>query len=132
MKKILFAMMACVALFAFTACEKTDSQIFDLDYDEASGDQAEKTAYEINYKGIFIQELGSVSTIVTEAQTTFKIDGKKKSAQKKMKAAFQTAGEKAQAKAGDNSIMKGFKVLLKYNEGGDSKNQEIIDSFTFK
>ena len=26
MKKILFAMMACMALFAFTACEKTDSQ----------------------------------------------------------------------------------------------------------
>lgn len=132
MKKILFAMMACVALFAFTACEKSDSQIFDLDYDEASGDQGEKMAYELNYKGIFIQELGSVSTIVTEAQTTFKIDGKKKSAQKKMKAAFQTAGEKAQAKAGqDNQVMKGFKVLLKYNVAGD-KNQEIIDSFTFK
>ena len=132
MKKILFAMMACMALFAFTACEKTDSQIFDLDYDEASGDQGEKMAYELNYKGIFIQELGSVSTIVTEAQTTFKIDGKKKSAQKKMKAAFQTAGEKAQAKAGqDNQVMKGFKVLLKYNVAGD-KNQEIIDSFTFK
>ena len=59
-------------------------------------------------------------------------DGKKKSAQKKMKAAFQTAGEKAQAKAGqDNQVMKGFKVLLKYNVAGD-KNQEIIDSFTFK
>ena len=132
MKKILFAMMACVALFAFTACEKTDSQIFDLDYDEASGDQGEKMAYELNYKGIFIQELSSVSTPVTESQTTFKIDGKKKSAQKKMKAAFQTAGEKAQAKAGqDNQVMKGFKVLLKYNVAGD-KNQEIIDSFTFK
>lgn len=131
MKKILFAMMACMALFAFTACEKTDSQIFDLDYDEASGDQGEKMAYELNYKGIFIQELGSVSTPVTSSETTFKIDGKKKSAQKKMKAAFQTAGEKAQAKAGDNSIMKGFKVLLKYNVAGD-KNQEIIDSFTFK
>ena len=132
MKKILFAMIACVALFAFTACEKTDSQIFDLAYDEASGDQAEKAAYEINYKGIFIQELSSVSTPVTESQTTFKIDGKKKSAQKKMKAAFQTAGEKAQAKAGqDNQVMKGFKVLLKYNVAGD-KNQEIIDSFTFK
>lgn len=132
MKKILFAMMACMALFAFTACEKTDSQIFDLDYDEASGDQGEKMAYELNYKGIFIQELGSVSTIVTEAQTTFKIDGKKKSAQKKMKAAFQTAGEKAQAKAGQvNQVMKGFKVLLKYNVAGDN-NQEVIDSFTFK
>lgn len=131
MKKILFAMMACMALFAFTACEKTDSQIFDLDYDEASGDQGEKMAYELNYKGIFIQELGSVSTPVTSSETTFKIDGKKKSAQKTMKKAFQTAGEKAQAKAGDNSIMKGFKVLLKYNVAGD-KNQEIIDSFTFK
>ena len=132
MKKILFAMMACVALFAFTACEKTNSQIFDLAYDETTGDQAEKTAYELEYKGIFIEELGKVSTIVTESQTTFKIDGKKTSAQKTMKAAFQTAGEKAQAKAGDNSIMKGFKVLLKYNEAGEEKNQEIIDSFTFK
>ena len=127
MKKILFAMMACVAMFAFSSCEKSESQIFDLTYDETSGDQGEKMAYEPEYKGIFIEELSSVSTPVTEAQTTFKIDGKKKSAQKKMKAAFQTAGEKAQAKAGQvNQVMKGFKVLLKYN------NQEVIDSFTFK
>lgn len=132
MKKILFAMMACVAMFAFAACSKTNSQIFDLDYDETTGDQAEKAAYEINYKGIFIEELSKVSTPVTEAQTTFKIDDKASTAQKTMKAAFQTAGAKAQAKAGDNSIMKGFKVLLKYNEAGEEKNQEIIDSFTFK
>lgn len=132
MKKILLAMIACVALFAFTACEKSDSQIFDLDYDEASGDSGTQMAYELNYKDIFIEELSSVSTPVTEAQTTFKIDGKKKSAQKKMKAAFQTAGEKAQAKAGQvNQVMKGFKVLLKYNVAGDN-NQEVIDSFTFK
>lgn len=132
MKKILFAMMACVAMFAFSSCEKSESQIFDLTYDETSGDQGEKMAYELEYKGIFIEELSKVATPVTEAQTTFKIDDKASTAQKTMKAAFQTAGEKAQAKAGDNSIMKGFKVLLKYNEAGEEKKQEIIDSFTFK
>jgi len=130
MKKFLFAIMACVAMFAFTACEKSESQIFDLTYDEASGDQAEKTAYELNYKGIFIEELTKVAKPVTESGTTFMIDGQKKSAIKTAKTAFDKAGEKAQTKAGDNSIMKGFKVILKHSVANGTP--EECASFTFK
>jgi len=131
MKKILFAMMACVAMFVFSSCEKTESHIFDLTYDDASGDQAEKTAYELNYKDIFIQELSKVATPVTEAQTTFKIDNtKKKKAINKAKAAFEDAAAKAQAKAGNNSIMKGFKVQLMHSVAGGAKDE--CASYTFK
>ena len=111
MKKFLFVMMALVATFAFTACEKSESQIFDLTYDETTGDQAEITAYQLNYREIFIQELSAVAKPVTEAGTTFMINGTKSSAVKTATAAFNKAGEKAQQKAGDNSIMKGFKSM---------------------
>lgn len=131
MKKILFAIMACVAMFAFSSCEKSESQIFDLTYDETSGDQGEKMAYELEYKGIFIEELSKVATPVTEAQTTFKIDDSTKSkATKKAKAAFDDAAAKAQQKAGDNSIMKNFKVQLMHSVAGGPK--EECASFTFK
>ena len=101
MKKFLFVMMALVATFAFTACEKSESQVFDLTYDETTGDQAEIMAYQQNYREIFIQELSAVAKPVTEAGTTFVIDGTKSSAVKTATAAFNKAGEKAQQKAGD-------------------------------
>ncbi len=110
MKKFLFVMMALVATFAFTACEKSESQVFDLTYDETTGDQADKP--------------------VTEAGTTFVIDGTKSSAVKTATAAFNKAGEKAQQKAGDNSIMKGFKVILKHSVGNDTPSE--CASFIFK
>ena len=99
MKKFLFVMMALVATFAFTACEKSESQVFDLTYDETTGDQAEIMAYQQNYREIFIQELSAVAKPVTEAGTTFVIDGTKSSAVKTATAAFNKAGEKAQQKA---------------------------------
>ena len=115
MKKFLFVMMALVATFAFTACEKSESQVFDLTYDETTGDQAEIMAYQQNYREIFIQELSAVAKPVTEAGTTFVIDGTKSSAVKTATAAFNKAGEKAQQKAGDNSIMKGSAQALLSN-----------------
>jgi len=130
MKKILFAMMACVAMFAFTSCEKSESQIFDLTYDETTGDQAEIMAYQLEYREIFIQELSKVAKPVTEAGTTFMINDTKNAAVKSAKAAFENAGVKAQAKAGDNSIMKGFKVILKHSVG--NATPEECASFTFK
>lgn len=131
MKKILFAMMACVAMFAFSSCEKSESQIFDLTYDETSGDQAEIAAYQLEYREIFIQELSKVATPVTEAGTTFKIDDSTKSkAIKKATAAFEEGGAKAQQKAGNNSIMKGFKVVLKHSVGGGTP--EECAHFIFK
>jgi hypothetical protein len=130
MKKILFAMMACVAMFAFTACEKSESQIFDLTYDETTGDQAEIMAYQLEYREIFIQELSKVAKPVTEAGTTFMINDTKNAAVKSAKAAFENAGVKAQTKAGDNSIMKGFKVILKHSVGNSTP--EECASFTFK
>ena len=120
MKKFLFVMMALVATFAFTACEKSESQIFDLTYDETTGNQVVIMAYQLNYREIFIQELSAVAKPVTEAGTTFVIDGTKSSAVKTATAAFNKAGEKAQQKAGDNSIMKGFKVILKHSVGNDT------------
>ena len=130
MKKFLFAMMACVAMFAFTACEKSESQIFDLTYDETTGDQVEIMAYQLEYREIFIQELSKVAKPVTEAGTTFMIDGTKSSAVKTAKTAFEAAGVKAQQKAGDNSIMKGFKVILNHSVGNGTP--EECASFIFK
>ena len=128
MKKFLFVMMALVATFAFTACEKSESQIFDLTYDETTGDQAEITAYQLNYREIFIQELSAVAKPVTEAGTTFMIDGTKSSAVKTATAAFNKAGEKAQQKAGDNSIMKGFKVILNHSVGNGASAQALLSN----
>ena len=122
--------MACVAMFAFTACEKSESQIFDLTYDETTGDQAEIMAYQLEYREIFIQELSKVAKPVTEAGTTFMIDGTKSSAVKTAKTAFEAAGVKAQQKAGDNSIMKGFKVILNHSVGNGTP--EECASFIFK
>ena len=56
MKKFLFVMMALVATFAFTACEKSESQVFDLTYDETTGDQAEIIAYQLNYREILSKQ----------------------------------------------------------------------------
>ena len=130
MKKLLFAMMAFVAMFAFTSCEKSESQIFDLTYDETTGDQAEIMAYQTQYREIFIVELSKVAKPVTESGTTFMIDGQKSSAIKSAKTAFDKAGELAQKKAGDNSIMKGFKVILNHSVGNGTPSE--CASFTFK
>ena len=130
MKKILFAMMACVAMFALTACEKSESQIFDLTYDEKTGDQAEIMAYQLEYREIFIQEISKVAAPVTENGTTFMINDTEKAALKSAKTAFDNAGVKAQTKAGDNSIMKGFRIILKHSTG--NATPEECASFTFK
>ena len=129
MKKILFAALACVVMFTFSSCEKSDSQIFDLTYDESTGEQAEITAYQVTYREIFIQELSKVAKPVTEAGTTFMIDGKKKASKKKAKAAFDDAAVIAQQRAGNNSIMKGFRVVLMHSVGDGDKSE--CASFTF-
>lgn len=131
MKKLFFALVACVAMFAFSSCEKKDAQIFDLTYDETTGEQAEIMIYQNQYLPIFMEELAKVAKQPTESGRTFLIDNSTESEAKKiMKPAFEAASAKAQQAAGEPSAIKGFKVILNYQKG-DGKSVEYL-SYIFK
>lgn len=131
MKKLFFALMAVVAMLAFTSCEKKDAQIFDLTYDESTGEQGEIMIYQNQYLPIFMDELSKVAKQATESGRTFLIDNSSESEAKRIiKPAFETAAAKAQQAAGEPSAIKGFKVILNYQKG-DGKSVEYL-SYIFK
>lgn len=133
MKKLFFALMACVAMLAFTSCnEKVESQIFDLGYEV--GDLGAGTAqlYESTYKPMIIEALSKVAQPVTESETTFMINNSTPAAAKQvMKGAFDNGTAAAQKLAGDESLLKGLKVTLKHSTASTHQPVDFLE-YTFK
>jgi len=134
MKKILFALMACVAMFAFTACNETvESQIFDLGYDASALESGDAMLYQLTYEQLFINELSKVAKPVTEGGKTFMINSTETKAKAEMKAAFETASIAAQA-LNDKAAIKltGLKVTLKHSNSKNPQNPSEFCEYIFK
>jgi len=134
MKKILFALMACVAMFAFTACNETvESQIFDLGYDASALESGDAMLYQLTYEQLFINELSKVAKPVTEGGKTFMINSTETKAKAEMKAAFEAASIAAQT-LNDKAAIKltGLKVTLKHSNSKNPQNPSEFCEYTFK
>ena len=134
MKKILFALIACVAMFGFTACNETvESQIFDLGYDASKLESGDAMLYQVTYEQLFIDELSKVTKPVTESGKTFMINSTETKAKAEMKVAFDAASVAAQ-KLNDASPVKltGLKVTLKHSNSKNSGNPSDFCEYVFK
>lgn len=134
MKKILFALMACVAMFGFTACNETvESQIFDLGYDASALESGDAVLYQLTYEQLFIDEISKVAKPVTESGKTFMINSTETKAKAEVKAAFEAASIAAQ-KLNDASPVKltGLKVTLKHSNSKNSGNPADFCEYIFK
>lgn len=134
MKKILFALMACVAMFGFTACNETvESQIFDLGYDASALESGDAMLYQLTYEQLFIDEISKVAKPVTESGKTFMINSTETKAKAEVKAAFETASIAAQALNDKADIkLKGLKVTLKHSNSKNSGNPADFCEYVFK
>lgn len=134
MKKILFALMACVAMFGFTACNETvESQIFDLGYDASKLESGDAMVYQQIYEPLFINELSKVAKPVTEGGKTFMINSTETKAKAEMKAAFEAASISAQT-LNDKADIKltGLKVTLKHSNSKNPQNPSEFCEYIFK
>ena len=134
MKKIFFALVAIVAMFAFTSCggNTVESQIFDLSFDKGDLGDGDVILYQTTYAPIFIREISKVAQPATEAGTTFMVDATEKKAKSDVKAAFDKAADEAQ-KLNDKSdvSLKGLKVILEHSTASNQNKKEFC-TYTFK
>lgn len=134
MKKIFMSLMA-VAMIAIAAgmsscSEKVESQIFDLGYEVGNLGSGTATAFELNYKPIFIEEISKVAPEVRDC--TFMLNNSsEKKAKADVKVAFDAAVVKAQERAGQKSIIEGVKVHLKYSNATNHNPVDFLE-YTFK
>lgn len=133
MKKLFFALMACVAMFAFTACnESVESQIFDLSFDASATATGNAMLYQMTYEPIIIDALSKVAQPVTEGSKTFMLNSTPTAAKKLVKEAFDGATAAAQKAAGDApSSIEGIKVMLHYSSGSNQQ-KVLFAEYTFK
>ena len=134
MKKILFALIACVAMFGFTACnEPVESQIFDLGYDASKVESGDTMLYQLTYEQLFITELSKVVQPASEGSKTFILNSTETKAKAEMKAAFNVASAAAQA-LNDKADVKltGLKVTLKHSNSKNPQNPSDFCEYVFK
>lgn len=134
MKKIIFALMACVAMFSFTACsESVESQMFDLTYDKGDFESGDVMVYQRELQPIFAAELAKVAQQPTETGYTYMINGTEKKAKADIKAAFDKASVAAQEKANTMNLKwTGFKTVVKYSNVSNQREPVEWINYVFK
>ena len=135
MKKLFFALVACVAMLGLTSCSETiESQIFELTYDAGSFESVEIMYYQTAYMPIFDKEIVKVAPRVGEDGYTYMINGKsEKKAKTDVNAAFNEAIKQVEEQyAKDNIIsLEGFKVIVKHSTPTKQDKAEWL-TYTFK
>ena len=135
MKKLFFALVACVAMLGLTSCSETiESQIFELTYDAGSFESGDIMYYQTKYMPIYDKEIVKVAPRVGEDGYMYMING---TSEKKAKTAVQTAFNEAikqveEKYAKNNSIsLEGFKVIVKHSTPTKQNKVEWL-TYTFK
>lgn len=135
MKKLFFALVACVAMLGLTSCSETiESQIFELTYDAGSFESGDIMYYQTKYMPIFDKEIVKVAPRVGEDGYTYMINGKsEKKAKTDVNAAFNEAVKQVEEQyAKDNIIsLEGFKVIVKHSTPTKQNKVEWL-TYTFK
>ena len=126
--------VAVMALAAgLTSCnEQVESQIFDLTFDGEAVQQGDRMNYQVNYEPIFIEEIGKVAALAAPDAKTFMVSTTENKAKADVQKALDAAAEKAQAKAGTPSSLKGLKVILMYSTVKTAQNPAEFATYTFK
>ncbi len=136
MKKILMSLMAVtvMALAAtMTSCkQEVESQIFDLSFDGEAVESGDRMIYQNTYEPIFIEEIDKVAKQAAPDSRTFMVNTGEDQAKADVKKAFDAAAEKAQAKAGKPSTLKGLKVILMYSNVTTAKTPVEFATYTFE
>ena len=134
MKKIFFALMACVALFGLSACsDSVESQIFDLTYDKADFESGDVMFYQNEIQPVFAAELAKVAKQPTETGYTYMINGTENKAKADIKAAFEKASVTAQERTVTLSHKPtGFRAVINYSNVSSQKQPVEWISYTFK
>lgn len=136
MKKIFMSLMAIAVMVlaaSLTSCkEEVESQIFDLTFDGEAVQQGDRMIYQNTYEPIFIEEIDKVAKQAAPDSRTFMVNTSEDKAKADVKKAFDAAAEKAQAKAGKPSTLKGLKVILKYSTVKTAQNPAEFATYTFK
>lgn len=136
MKKIFMSLMAIAVMVlaaSLTSCkEEVESQIFDLTFDGEAVQQGDRMNYQVNYEPIFVEEIGKVAALAAPDARTFMVTTTENKAKTEVQKAFDAAAEKAQAKAGTPSSLKGLKVILMYSTVKTAQNPAEFATYTFK
>jgi hypothetical protein len=135
MKKLFFALVACVAMLGLTSCSETiESQIFELTYDAGSFESGDIMYYQTKYMPIFDKEIVKVAPRVGEDGYMYMINGtSEKKAKADVQAAFNEAIKQVEEQyAKDNIIsLEGFKVIVKHSTPTKREKVDFV-TYTFK
>ena len=135
MKKIVFAIVACVALLGFTACnnDPVESQIFDLSFDGSKVEEGEIMAYQLTIEPIFIEAINKVAPQASPTSKTFMVNSTEKKAKADVEAAFRSAAAQAQKVSDDATIRAtGIKTILKHSNSKNPSSPKVFIEYTFK
>lgn len=120
MKKILFALVACVAMFAFTACESTvtGDRIYCVDADANGQDEAVLANYALFAYPTIEEKINEIAkSPITDGSKYFIVNGTASQCDKKCQAAINAAMDEIEAKEGYGKglrDLKGVRVKLMY------------------
>ena len=120
MKKILFAVVACVAMFAFTACEEivTVDRIYCVDADANGQDEVVLANYALFAYPTIEEKINEIAkSPITDGSKYFIVNGTASQCDKKCQAAINAAMDEIEAKEGYGKgfrDLKGVRVKLMY------------------
>lgn len=120
MKRILFALVACVAMFAFTACESTvtGDRIYCVDADANGQDEAVLANYALFAYPTIEEKINEIAkSPITDGSKYFIVNGTASQCDKKCQAAINAAMDEIEAKEGYGKglrDLKGVRVKLMY------------------
>ena len=128
MKKILFAVVACVAMFAFTACESTvtGDRMYCVEADANGQDEAVLNNYALFAYPTIEKEINKIAkSPITDGSKYFIVNGTASQCDKKCQAAINAAMDEIEAKEGYGQgfrELKGVRVKLMYRNTDKQPN----------
>ena len=130
MKKILFAVVVCMAMFAFTACEEivTGDRIYCVDADANGQGDAVLTNYAVFAYPTIEKKINEIAkSPITDGSKYFIVNGTASQCDKKCQAAINAAMDEIEAKEGYGKgfrELKGVRVKLMYR---NTEKTPIVD-----
>ena len=128
MKKILFAVVACMAMFAFTACESsvTGDRMYCVDADANGQDEAVLNNYALFAYPTIEKKINEIAkSPITDGSKYFIVNGTASQCDKKCQAAINAAMDEIEAKEGYGQgfrELKGVRVKLMYRNTDKTPN----------
>lgn len=128
MKKILFAVVACVVMFAFTACESTvtGDRMYCVDADANGQDEAVLNNYALFAYPTIEKKINEIAkSPITDGSKYFIVNGTASQCDKQCQAAINAAMDEIEAKEGYGQgfrELKGVRIKLMYRNTDKTPN----------